>query len=356
MVDITQYMGRSILAMLKDARSFAGLNPGTLLFLTRFLKASRKAFSKRSSEEAKGGHIPPFLIASIADTCNLHCKGCYAVANHACMSGRPPLPAERWGEIFNEAQALGVSFILLAGGEPLTRPDVLEKAAMQKDIAFPVFTNGTLIDDKRVAFFIKHRNMIPVLSIEGGREQTDTRRGDGVYDRLCAVMRRLQRSRLFYAASVTVTKENLHEVTGDDFLSFLSKRGCSLIFYVEYVPADGKSMELAPDDNDREFLANEVMQIQKKYRMLTLSFPGDEKYLGGCLAAGRGFFHINAAGGAEPCPFSPYSDLSLRDHTLEEALSSELFQKLRADGVLSAGHSGGCVLFEQRETVQKMVE
>lgn len=90
--------------------------------------------------------------------------------------------------------------------------------------------------------------------------------------------------------------------------------------------------------------------------MLLISFPGDERASGGCLAAGRGFFHINARGGAEPCPFSPYSDTSLQDVSLKEAMRSPLFRRLREDGNLTGIHTGGCALFEQEETVKKYLE
>lgn len=68
--------------------------------------------------------------------------------------------------------------------------------------------------------------------------------------------------------------------------------------------------------------------------MVYLSFPGDEKGTGGCVAAGRGFFHINSHGGAEPCPFSPYSDINVRDTSLKAALNSHLFTELRNGGFL----------------------
>ena len=89
--------------------------------------------------------------------------------------------------------------------------------------------------------------------------------------------------------------------------------------------------------------------------MLLISFPGDELQMDGCLAAGRGFFHINPRGGAEPCPFSPYSDASLRDMPLKDALNSPLFRSLRADGLLTGAHDGGCVLFENRQQVKAML-
>ena len=90
--------------------------------------------------------------------------------------------------------------------------------------------------------------------------------------------------------------------------------------------------------------------------MLFLSFPGDEKASGGCLAAGRGFFHINSHGGAEPCPASPYSDINVRDTSLIEALNSKLFKSLRDGGILLDNHDGGCVLFEHQKEVEKLLE
>jgi len=49
---------------------------------------------------------------------------------------------------------------------------------------------------------------------------------------------------------------------------------------------------------------------------LFVAFPGDEDLYGGCLAAGRGFVHISPEGRLEPCPFSPFSDVSLKQPIL----------------------------------------
>jgi MoaA/NifB/PqqE/SkfB family radical SAM enzyme len=89
--------------------------------------------------------------------------------------------------------------------------------------------------------------------------------------------------------------------------------------------------------------------------MVFISFPGDEKSSGGCLAAGRGFFHINASGGAEPCPFSPYSDISVRTKGIRKSLQSTLFCKLKSEEILLADHVGGCVLFEQKNQVEEIL-
>ena len=68
-----------------------------------------------------GEHIPPFLIASITSKCNLHCAGCYSRCNHATVDSEPvcQLTSEGWLRVFNEADDLGISFILLAGDQPV---------------------------------------------------------------------------------------------------------------------------------------------------------------------------------------------------------------------------------------------
>lgn len=125
---------------------------------------------------------------------------------------------------------------------------------------------------------------------------------------------------------------------------------------MEFVPVAEETRNLAPGDAEREWLKVRLQEIREEYRdMIFISFPGDEKTSGGCLAAGRGFFHINSHGGAEPCPFSPYSDINVKDTSLKEAIYSKLFQKLQNQDVLMEEHAGGCVLFEKKEQVEALL-
>ena len=193
-------------------------------------------------------------------------------------------------------------------------------------------------------------------SPEGNREVTDERRGKGVYDRLIANMDAFQQRGLIFGASVTVTTKNLKEVTSDAFIQSLSDRGCKAVIYVEFVPVTEESKDLAPGDAEREVLAAEIGRLREQVpEIVFVSFPGDEKSSGGCLAAGRGFFHINSHGGAEPCPFSPYSDVNIRDRSLRDAMNSPLFTALRSGDLLADDHKGGCVLFDKREQVQALL-
>ncbi|MBE6070112.1 MAG: radical SAM protein, partial [Clostridium lundense] len=161
---------------------------------------------------------------------------------------------------------------------------------------------------------------------------------------------------LIFGSSVTVTTKNIKEVASDSFIESLSGRGCKAVIFVEFVPVTEESAELAPGDAERDYLAGEIERLRERYpEMVFISFPGDEKSSGGCLAAGRGFFHINSHGGAEPCPFSPYSDVNIRDRSLKEAMHSALFTALRSGDLLADDHRGGCVLYEKRDQVETLL-
>ena len=356
--DIQQYLSEGVEQIVKEAVKATLKDPHESAFLAKFAIASAKANRKRMQEEKDGLHVPSYLIASITSSCNLHCAGCYSRANKATEDCEPEmqLSDEDWLRIFKEARELGISFILLAGGEPMLRWDVMEAAGGISDIIFPIFTNGTFMGEKHLDLLDKCRNLLPVISIEGGREETDSRRGEGVYDTVISKMDELNRRGLIYGVSVTVTKENLHEVYSDEFLDLMRKRGCKAVFYIEYVPVTDEAEELAPDDADREFV-NERMDVLREDQqdMINVAFPGDEKSSGGCLAAGRGFFHINSHGGAEPCPFSAYSDINVKDTSVREALGSGLFTALRDGGILAGEHIGGCVLHEKRDQVEAIL-
>lgn len=353
-----KYLSDNIERLVKAIIRSTAENPKESIFLAKFALAVKKASRKRSQAEKDGINIPPFLIASITSACNLHCAGCYSRHNHACTDDVPvnQLTADEWRNIFSQAKDMGISFILLAGGEPFMRRDVIEAAAKYPDILFPVFTNGTLFDDEYIKLFDKKRNLVPILSIEGNRNNTDERRGSGVYEKLKNTMEALQENHLIFGASVTVTTENIAEVTGKDFLDDIREKGCKAVIYVEYVPVSPESKKLALDNTGRDVLAYKLAVLREKYSdMIFISFPGDEKSMGGCLAAGRGFFHINSHGGAEPCPFSPYSDINLKNTSLFDAINSPLFSELRRQEMLFGDHSGGCVLFENKEAVEKII-
>ena len=356
--DLVEYMNQGVQGIVRNALKASLKNPRESAFLIKFLGASKNAEKKRACHEEINRHIPAFLIASISTKCNLFCKGCYARANQSCHENpvEDQLSAREWGRIFKEAETIGISFILLAGGEPLMRRDVIQCAGDYQNIVFPIFTNGTMINIDYIELFHSKRNLVPILSIEGSSSETDERRGEGVYQSIENSMKMLKSKGIFFGASITVTTENIHAVIQENFIHSLSQAGCKAVFFVEYVPVTPETDYLAPTQKERDLMDQQLSVLrQRDNEMILLSFPGDEKHSGGCLAAGRGFFHINANGGAEPCPFSPFSDVSVRDHSLLEVMDSKFFRKLTSSEFLNMDHNGGCVLFEKEDEVKKLI-
>jgi MoaA/NifB/PqqE/SkfB family radical SAM enzyme len=351
-INLEKYLNNGIKILVKDALKHTAKNPKETAFLFYFLISAKKAEKLRHKAEKNGEHIPSFLIASITSRCNLNCSGCYNRAR-----GESPniteMSREEWGRIFKEAAEIGISVILLTGGEPLMRIDVLEEAALYPSLLFPVFTNGTMLDAAFVKLFEEHRNLVPIISIEGDEAFTDNRRGQGIYAGAMCAMEKLKEQNLLFGVSMTVTSKNIKSVTSEETISMLESMGGKITIFVEYVPFANQNLVL--DDNERLFLEERITELKKKKKMILISFPGDEKISGGCLATGRGFFHISANGNAEPCPFSPYSDTNIKSVPLRDALRSPLFTKLRNDNTLLADHKGGCVLFYQVDHVKSLI-
>lgn len=357
-IDIQAYMTRGVKRVVTDSLRATSKNPKEAAYMKAFAAAAKNASKKRFEAEKNGEHIPPFLIASITSSCNLHCAGCYSRANNACCDAQPidQLTAEEWDKIFTEADDLGISFILLAGGEPMMRYDVIKKASEHKNILFPIFTNGTFLHNKYLDILDEHRNLIPIISIEGDEKLTDDRRGDGVYQKVVTAMNSIKEREMIFGASITVTTENMHKVYSNEYVNSLYDLGCKAIIYVEFVPVTEESKHLAPQESDHKYMQRQMRRLKlTKRKMVFIAFPGDEKESGGCVAAGRGFFHINSHGGAEPCPFSPYSDINVKETSIREAMKSPLFYALNSEGLLKDEHIGGCTLYMNRERVEEIL-
>lgn len=361
--DLSAILQTGIDYQVRTATKFYGKSPRGLRFMAHTALSLAQADRRRkriSTEE--NIDVPLFLIASISSTCNLTCTGCYAHANHTIgqEAKTRELTDEQWHDAFEEARDLGVSFILLAGGEPTMRMEVVKDAAKVTDIIFPVFTNGTTFDAEWLSFFDDNRNMVPVFSVEGTDEQTDARRGTGVAKAIEQAMRGCTGKHILWGVSITVTTKNLAEVTSDDFIGELHDRGCGLIIYNEYVPIAHGTTQLALPQAAHDTLMKRIETVTSRDNfsdLIAIAFPGSEEDMGGCLAAGRGFFHISQAGDAEPCPFSPISVANVGEVGLKGALASPFFARVRAIEAEHADeHMGGCTLFAHRKEVRAAQE
>jgi len=343
----------SIFDVVRTAFRITQKDPRFAYHALSLLRRQHAAARRRKAQVTRGLHVPPFLIHSITATCNLSCAGCYASLLHT--SERPELDDACIERLLAEVEALGSSVMLIAGGEPLLRPGLLEMTAAHPRILFLLFTNGSLLDEDKIAVLRRQRHVIPVLSIEGSEHQTDFRRGEGTHEHVVRAMRRLRARRVFFGTSTTLTRENFELATSKAHLREMIGRGCRLFYFINYVPVQPGTDHLQLEPGQVRRLEERLAHFRRNLPALFIAFPHDEIALGGCLAAGRGFLHINAYGDVEPCPFSPYSDRNLNDVSFEEALSSPLFRKILDSGIVLDETDGRCALWKRREWVEGLL-
>ena len=345
---------RVIAETLAQAIRIIASDPALVIPGAVILHHQKKAADVRRQYEREGLFVPPVIIASITSRCNLACAGCY-------MNGRNNRPAaemspESLASLVSQSAELGVSVFVTAGGEPLVRRDeIFRNAQAHPEILFPVFTNGLLIDNSVADRIAQCRNIVPVISFEGFREDTDSRRGNGVFDRLLETCARLKKHNIFFGCSVTITRENFSRVTGEAFIRQMTGAGARVFTFVEYVPMEPGTESLVLTYEQKKVLQVVLTDFNRKFPALFIGFPGDEDEYGGCLAAGRGFVHVSPSGDLEPCPAAPYSDANLAAVPLKSALRSRLLERIRNEHGLLTEASGGCALRANRAWVQALL-
>lgn len=347
-------LNRSLVIFFLNAVRVALRSPAQAISFMRTVWWMGRSASIRRSWKKRGAHIPPIIIYSVTRHCNLSCEGCYSAA--LAKDEGEELDDRELARIVRESRELGVSFFVIAGGEPFMRPEIVEAAAGQPGMVFLIFTNGLLIDEDMAETLRKTRNIVPMISIEGDIADTDGRRGEGTFDKVISAMRLLESRGTFFGSSITLTERNFERVTGEDFIGQLYRSGCRFFLFLEYTPVEEGTDHLVVSDALRARIPGLLEKYRKKFPALFIGVPWDEDDVGGCLSAGRGFVHIDPCGDVEPCPFAPFSDSSVCGRPLVEALQSPFLERLRADPEFARETGGGCVLWKKRAEVAAVLE
>ncbi len=78
--------------------------------------------------------------------------------------------------------------------------------------------------------------------------------------------------------------------------------------------------------------------------------------MGGCIAGGRRYLHINANGDVDPCVFIHYSNANIRENTLLEALQSPIFMAYHDGQPFNDNMLRPCPMLENPEMLREIVE
>ena len=311
----------------------------------------------RKMREVHQCNVPWLILMDPTSACNLHCTGCWA----AEYGNKLNLTFDEMDNLIKQGKELGIYLYMFTGGEPLVRKaDIIKLCEKHNDCAFLAYTNGTLVDEAFCNEMLRVGNLYLAISLEGFEAVNDLRRGDGVYGKVMHAMDLLKENGLIFGTSICYTSKNIETVTSDEFVDLMVDKGCRYAFYFHYMPVgNDAAVDLLPTVEQRTYMRTRVREIRKLTTgkgLFTMDFQNDGEFVGGCIAGGRNYFHINANGDAEPCVFIHYSGANIRTHSLLEILHQPLFMAYRDNQPFNENHLRPCPMLENPEILQRMVK
>jgi MoaA/NifB/PqqE/SkfB family radical SAM enzyme len=301
-------------------------------------------------------NVPWIIIFDPTSACNKHCIGCWAADYEKSLN----LSYEDMDKIVTEGSELGCHMYMLTGGEPLVRKkDVLRLAEAHDDCIFNIFTNASLIDQKFCDDVKRVGNIVFSISLEGTEESNDGRRGDGSYQEVMNALDLLHKNGLIYGTSTAYTRMNIETVTSDEYFDTLIEKGCRYAWFFHYMPVgEGANADLMPTVEQRTYMMNRIREIRGitgGKPIFAMDFQNDGEYVGGCIAGGRVFCHINARGDVEPCVFIHYSNANIKEKSLLECLQQPVFQAYRKNWPWNDNMLRPCPMLENPEILPQIV-
>ena len=310
----------------------------------------------RESREKYNCNIPWLILFDPTMACNMHCKGCWS----GTYGRKSSLTYDEMDKIVSEGKELGVHLYMCTGGEPMVKWNEIAKLAEKhRDCFFALYSNSTLITEDVCKKVQELGNVTFMLSIEGTPDTNDARRGEGHYAAAMHAMDLLKEHGIIFGTSICYTKENVEAVTSDEFLKLLADKGAHFGFYFHFMPVGNNAVpELMPTVEQRKYMIHRIREIRSEksdIQFFPMDFQNDGEYVGGCIAGGRNYFHINSNGDAEPCVFIHFSNTNIKTHSIIEILKSPLFMAYHEGQPFNRNHLRPCPMLENPDLLIRMV-
>ncbi len=313
-----------------------------------------KGERKRKRFRKEVGFDPPVLmVISPTMRCNLKCYGCYA----GKYSKDHDLGLGTFERLLYEAERMGIYFLTISGGEPFILGDeFIDILGRHPLILFQIYTNGTLIDRHVAKRLAQIGNAYPCISVEGFEKETDSRRGKGTYAKILSAMDHLREEGVLFGFSATATRENNELIVSDEFIDFYRDKGCLIGWYFHYVPVGMEpGLELMPTPEQRIFRREQLIKRRARHDILLADFWNDGPMVGGCLAGGRTYLHINSDGEVEPCVFTHFAVDNIRNKPLQDILRSPFFTEIRKRQPYDKNLLRPCMIIDVPEVLREVV-
>lgn len=333
------------------------LDPGVRkAFFQNFLfNASLKGSAlQHETRDREGCNVPWAILLDPTSACNLRCTGCWAAEYGHQLN----LSLDTIDSIIRQGKEMGTYMYIYTGGEPLVRrADLIKICEMHPDCEFLSFTNGTLIDEDFCREMLRVKNFVPAISLEGFEEANDSRRGQGTYQKVERAMKLLKAHKLPFGISTCYTSRNYADITSEEFFDYMIDSGALFVWFFHYMPVgNGAATELLPTPQQREAVYRRIREYRNSKAIFSMDFQNDAEYVGGCIAGGRNYLHINAKGDVEPCVFIHYSNANIHECSLLDALKTPLFMAYHENQPFNDNMLRPCPMLENPERLRAMVK
>jgi Fe-coproporphyrin III synthase len=317
----------------------------------------------------------PIVVWNVTRTCNLRCVHCYSDSYAQKYPGE--LTHEQALANIDDLATFGIPALLFSGGEPLTRPDLLEliEYATGKGLRITLSTNGTLIDEA-VAAKLKALGLTYVgISLDGIGETNDIFRGKkGAFDAAVRGFRNCHAVGQKVGLRLTLTRRNcmdLHSIF--DFIEHEDiQRAC--FYHLVYSGRGNTADELTPFEIRRamDIILQRTQSFHErglKKEILTVDHHADNAYIylkmrerepqraeqvyqwmkwngGGANSSGIGIANIDTQGNVHPDQFWQSATFgNVKDRPFSQIWtdnSNPLLAGLRNRLPLLKGRCGAC--------------
>lgn len=317
-----------------------------------------------AKEGTATGVEPPFLVAlNLTRRCNLTCAHCYLDAGVRRDGTLDELSTEEVVDLLDDIAAMSdETMVVLTGGEPLLRPDILDLARYAAGLGLMVVvgTNGMLLSEARVAALQRAGVQAVGISLDSlDPAYHDRFRGRaGAWAKTMAGIDACRRAGLMFQIHFSVTDDNADEL--DAMIAFAREAGASVlnVFFLvctgrgetvtnisrdTYERVLARLAEAARDETELLVRARCAPHFKRMALQMDPPLPvtlAQGYEAGGCLAGTR-YCRVTPEGEVTPCPYMEASAGSL--HETDFALlwrNAPLFARLRAPRL--EGRCGAC--------------
>ena len=291
------------------------------------------------------------------NACNMYCAHCYRDAG---CKAEEELSTEEAKRLLEQIARAGFKIMIFSGGEPLTRPDILELVRHAASLhLIPVFgTNGTLITEQTARDLKEAGAKGMGISLDSlDREKHDRFRSfPGAWEGAVRGMQNCHKAGLPFQIHTTVMEWNRGEL--EAMTDFAVETGAKAHHFFFLVPT-GRAETMEEESLRAEAYEEVLTRIMRKQQEVDIELKptcapqfiriADQlgyktRFRRGCLA-GLSYCIISPRGKVQPCAYLNMELGDVRETPFDEIWrNNEVLQKLR-----TLEYSGGCGTCSYRE-------